>query len=238
MLNHQQNKFTMAKNAAAFLSENEAITSAIPELQNHHTALRAKCDEIEAKDTERITIRKGKYLNKVSEKSEAINKALGISGAVFAFARKTRNVELAERSFIFRSDLQKMRDTELASKLRFIKELAEENLQSLEPYGITVQKMNGFTQKTEMFERAIEDSGSSFAVRKGNLKTIRDLFTELNAILVSTDKLADSFLEEYPDFVNNYRIIRRIKKFGLRHRKVPVTQAIQSDETPDMQKSS
>jgi len=89
-----------------------------------------------------------------------------------------------------------------------------------------------------MFEKAIEDSGSSFAVRKGNLKTIRDLFTELNAILVSTDKLADSFLEEYPDFVNNYRIIRRIKKFGVRHRKVPVTQTIQSDETPDTQTSS
>ncbi|MBL0107441.1 MAG: hypothetical protein IPP52_09185 [Ignavibacteria bacterium] len=45
--------------------------------------------------------------------------------------------------------------------------------------------MNGFTQKTEMFEKAIEDSGSSFAVRKGNLKTIRELFTEVNAILVS-----------------------------------------------------
>lgn len=228
----------MAKNAAAYLSENEAITSAIPELQNHHTALMAKCDEIEAKDTERISIRIGKYLNKVNEKREAINKALGISGAVFAYAVKTRNVELAERSLIFRSDLQKMRDTELTAKLRFIKELAEDNLQNLEPYGITIQKMNGFTHKIEMFEKAIENSGSSFAVRKGSLKTIRDLFTELNSILVSTDKLADSFLEEYPEFVNNYRIIRRIKKFGVRHRKVPVTQTIQSDETSGAQTSS
>ncbi|MBL0107440.1 MAG: hypothetical protein IPP52_09180 [Ignavibacteria bacterium] len=123
----------MAKNAAAFLSENEAITSAIPELQNHHTALKAKCDEIETKDTERITIRKGKYLNKVSEKSEANKQGARNKRSGICLCKESKNVELAERSLIFRSDLQNMRDTELAAKLRFIKELAEENLQSLEP---------------------------------------------------------------------------------------------------------
>lgn len=97
--------------------------------------------------------------------------------------------------------------------------------------------MNGFTQKTEMADKAIEDSGSSFAVRKGNLKTISDLFTELNAILFRQTNSRTAFLKSILT-VNNYRIIRRIKKFGVRHRKVPVTQTIQSDATPDKQTSS
>lgn len=68
-------------------------------------------------------------------------------------------------------------------------------------------------------KKAVEDSGSSFAVKKGNLKAIRELFKETDSILTAIDKLTDSFLEEYPGFVNNYRILRRIKNFGIRHRK-------------------
>ena len=238
MLKHQQNKFTMAKNAAAFLGENEQIISAIPELNSHLTILRTKCNEIENKDTERITIRQGMYLNKQSEKNKSINAALGISGAVYAYAKKTKDIELSEKSYIIRSDLMYMRDTELTAKLRFINELASENLQSLEPYGITEQKLNTFTTKIETYEKAVSDSGESFAVRKGSLKTIKDLFGELNEILTATDKLTDSFIEEYPEFVNNYRILRRIKKFGVRYRKVPVGQSLQPDPTPGIQTTS
>ena len=73
MLKRQLNKFAMVKNTVAFLSEYEEIISFIPELQNYHSELRAKCDEIESKDTERIVIRQGRFLNKMTERNEEIN---------------------------------------------------------------------------------------------------------------------------------------------------------------------
>lgn len=233
MLKRQLNKFAMVKNTSAFLSEYEEIISVIPELQNYHSELRAKCEEIESKDTERIVIRQGRFLNKMTERNEAINKALGISGAVFAYARKIKDIELERRSYILRSELNNMRDMELASKLKYIKELAEGNMQLLNSFGVDARKMNSYIRKIALYEKAVEDSASSFAVKKGNLKVIRELFKETDSILTAIDKLTDSFLEEYPGFVNNYRILRRIKNFGIRHRKVPVTQTIQSDSTPD-----
>ena len=165
MLKRQLNKFAMVKNTVAFLSEYEEIISFIPELQNYHSELRAKCDEIESKDTERIVIRQGRFLNKMTERNEAINKALGISGAVFAYARKIKDIELEGRSYILRSELNNMRDTELASKLKFIKELAEENMQPLNSFGVDAQKMNSYIRKIALYEKAVEDSGSSFAVK-------------------------------------------------------------------------
>ena len=228
MLKRQLNKFAMVKNTVAFLSEYEEIISVIPELQIYHSELRSKCDEIESKDTERIVIRQGRFLNKMTERNEAINKALGISGAVFAYARKIKDIELEGRSYILRSELNNMRDTELASKLKYIKVLAEENMQPLNSFGVDAQKMNSYIRKIALYEKAVEDSGSSFAVKKGNLKVISELFKETDSILTAIDKLTDSFLEEYPGFVNNYRILRRIKNFGIRHRNAASKQLIRT----------
>lgn len=227
MYKNQINKFTMAINAAAFLGENEELISSLPELQNHISMLNAKCNEIEMKDTERATIRKGMRDSKLNAKYKAINKALGVSGAVYAYAMKNQNIELAEKSRIYKTNLEFMRDAELSAKLRFIKELAYEYIQDLGPFGISNEKLNQYDEVIRCFEKAISDSGSSIAIKKGNLNSIKVLFRELNDIFTATDKLVDSFLDVNPDFVNNYKIIRRIKKFGLRHRKEPQLQNLQ-----------
>lgn len=218
MIKSQENKFTMAKAVSSYLGENEHVTSGIPELIQHLNSLNIKFSEIEAKDTEHKTFRKGKLNVKYYEKSEAIKKAMGVSGAVNAYAVKNGLIELETNSKITKSSLESMRDAELVGRLRFILELASENLQYLEPYGITQAKFEAYSRIIDKYEFSVGQSESSKAVQKGAKKTLRQLFDELDKLLFSIDRLANGLLESNPEFVRNYRLTRKIYNPGTRHR--------------------
>ena len=225
MIKVQENKFTMAKGIINYLSENQQIISSIPELIQNLNQLNQKSDEIESKDTERKTIRKGKLNVKYSDKSKVTVKAFGVMGALNAYAVKSGLVELKNHTMLNRSALEKMRDTELIGRLNFIRELAQENLQALEGFGITQDKFEAFSQSVDKYENSVGQSESSKAIQKGAKKTLEELFRELDLLLSSTDRLTDGLMEENPEFVRNYRLARKIYNPGMRHRIMQNTSA-------------
>ena len=225
MIKIQENKFTMAKGIINYLSENRQIISSIPELIQNLNQLNQKSDEIESKDTERKTIRKGKLNVKYSDKERVIVKTLGIAGALNAYSIKAELIELKKNSFTTRTSLSYMRDTELIGRLNFIRELAQENLQALEGFGITQDKFEAFSQSVDKYENSVGQSESSRAIQKGARKTLEELFRELDILLTSTDRLTDGLMEENPEFVRNYRLARKIYNPGMRHRIMQNTSA-------------
>lgn len=232
MIKSQLNKFTMAKAISTFLGENTEINGSIPELTEHLNSLNLKFGEIEDKDNEHKTVRKGKHDLKNSGKEIAIKKALGISGALNAYASKSGLIELRNKTQDTRSSLKEMRDTELLVRLKFIKDLAAEHLSSLETFGVTQAKYDSYLAVIRKYEESLGQTESSRAVQKGAKKTRAQLFRELDNLLYSIDRLIDGHLEDHPEFVRNYRMARKIFSPGIRHKQQ--NRAVANANIPDV----
>lgn len=220
MLKIQENKYNMARAVSTFLGENLETACSIPQLRKLYNLLNLKFNEIELKDNEHKTVRKGKHVLKRHLREDAIKKTLGISGAVNVFASVNGMIELRDNSKDKRRTFNKMRDMELLLRMKFIKEMAGEILPSLEEFGITQNKYEAFLIITDLYEESLGQTESSRAVQKGAKKTRVQLFKELDSILYSIDRLVDGLLEDNPGFVSNYRLTRRIFSPGVRHRQL------------------
>lgn len=227
----QENKFNMLKTVETFLDDNQETVNIISELANHQQQFKSVCEQLSLKDEVKRTVRIGKSTRKYSEKGYIIRKALAVSGALYAYAKKTNNIELAQNADINLTNLQRRRDTELTGVLYTIKELAEQNLPALEAFGITTEKFNIFKEKILIYETAVGQSGVSSVLRSGAVREITELFREADELLTNIDKLVTGLAEEHHDFVKNYFVARSIKNLGIRYKKDNIAQSQPAPET-------
>jgi hypothetical protein len=225
MLKSQQNKLIMYEAVHSYLKENEIAFSELEELVNGMNELKTKKDEIHAKEDQRMNSTKGKQDLKSETRKTAVTAGNSIAGALFAFAKKSKNVTLANKSNISITGLSSMRDLELVIFLNSLRELTRVNLQSLSPFGITEQKYAEYEQKINDYFEALTTSESSRAVRSSASKSLATLIKETDDVLKSIDKLVESFRDENKQFYNGYRSSRSIRDLGMRHKKLPESNA-------------
>jgi len=219
MLKTQENKFTMIESVFSFLEDNQAVFAHIDEIVEHKDALKSKRDEISNKEDERMNVKKGKRESKVTTRNQVSQLAAAVSGAVYAFAKKTNNIELREKSDLTLNDLLKIRDSELPITLNAIKDMAAENVNSLSGYGVTAATLSELEIRILKYSAAFGSKESSGATKKGAVKSLKLLFDEAISIIESIDKLSQRFREENTQFYNSYRASRMIKNMGVRHLK-------------------
>lgn len=232
MKKREANIFAMMKNTETLLNENINKFSGVTEITELLNSFKNVISRIVTKEELKRMVLAGKTLRKLSEKNEAIRKAMAISGALYAYAVKTKNIELTETADIYRSDFKKLRDNELPGVLETLKDITQEHLRELEHYGVTAETYNSFSEKINLYKKALSQREAGNTTRSGAVVSLKELFREAGDILVTIDRLVNGLDEEYPEFVREYTIARAVKNLGVRHK---ATDTAKENKTPDNQ---
>ncbi|MEZ4691322.1 MAG: hypothetical protein R3A12_14635 [Ignavibacteria bacterium] len=154
-----------------------------------------------------------------------INEALAVSGAIYAYAKKSGNITLMESMNFTRTKLGRFRDTGLVIELNSIKEKAIEYSEPISRYGITGEKITQFDDNITAYDNALSAKAAGGPTRSGASKSLVTLFNDAGSILDSIDKLMENYLVTETGFYEGYKAARVIKDLGLRHKADPDMQA-------------
>ena len=218
MLKRHENKIAMLDGVHAFINENENILASNSGLVLVNRDFGNKIEEIRNLENTRLNVFKGKTISKNKFRIEMINLGFDFASKLFDYGKKSGNQELVSQSDFNRSEVEKSRDTELINRLQNISENVELYLESLLPYGITLESSNEFRNKVQAFKEVLDNKATSQAVKISARKTISVLFREADVILKTLDKMAESFQLTEIRFYNGYKAARSIKDLGKRYR--------------------
>ena len=215
----QKNHLTMNKVTESFLKEKETKYKDLEALKDLRSELKLKNDEIETKDDERENISKGTVSEKTAAKDAAAETAVAIAGRLYAYAKKTNNITLMEKTDVTRTKLLSLRNIEFPIVVKSIKELAEANLSDLSRYGITAEKIAVLGKRLSGFLSASENKDTSGASKSGTYVSLTQLFRESDDIIDSIDKLMEEYNETDLEFYSGYKAARVIRDAGTKHGK-------------------
>lgn len=218
MLKKHENKLTMYDGVHTFLKDNEDLFAGSAEMTNLVNLLKIKRDEINSKEDERMNSTIGKTSKKQDTKDKVISMTLTMAGILFAYAKKTNDIELKEKTNLTNSKLSAMRDLELLIICEFIRDNVMLNQTALVIYDVTPAKTDEFVRRIAEYSAAVGAREVSTAVKSSASKSLDSLFNEENEILKSIDKLMEGFRESESQFYNGYKNLRRVKNLGVRHK--------------------
>jgi hypothetical protein len=223
MLKKQLNRFAMFEAVHTYLKENESAFAGTAELTEAMNKLKNMVYSIIELDDMKTNVTKGTTSLKRETQEEAVSAATALAGALYAFAKKSKNVTLADKTSVTFSTLNNMRDIEFVLFLNSIRELAINNLQQLANFGITEEKFEEYKLKFARYYEALNARESSRATRISASRVIAEQFRETDELLKSLDRLVEAFRKENKQFFNGYIAVRNVHDLGSRHRKLPDT---------------
>jgi hypothetical protein len=221
MLRAQQNRLAMFEAVYSYLKENESAFAETNEFVESMNMLRAKINGIFELEDKRSNISKGRTNLKNETRTAAVTAGTALAGAIFALAKKTKNITLADKSNKSFSGLDNMRDIELVLSLNSIKDLATENLEALSGFGVTSEKFLEYKEMFNEYFEALNARESSRAIKVSAARGVATLFKETEELLKSIDKLVEAYRVENKQFFNGYKPSRSIKDLGARRKKTP-----------------
>ena len=218
MIKRHENKITMLDAVHAYLSEHDNIIESNSGIAMIKEELGRKITEIRIREVLRENVNKGKTKAKHNYRNEIIRIGLSIASKLYDYGKKSGNAELLTQSDFARSDLSRIRDSELINLLHNVSENTEIYLESLSSYGITREKADEFISKMNAYRNSLENQLASKAIRISAKKSLVVLFNEADMILTSLDKMVEEFHRTDVQFYNGYKSARSIKNLGIRHR--------------------
>ena len=218
MIKRHENKISMLEGVNAYITEHEYITSDNAGILIVNEDLGRKIEEIKNSEVVRTTVFKGKTIAKNINRGDVINLGFEFASKLFDYGVRSGNAELKSQSDFNRSEMDKMRDTELLVKLQIIADNLDQNINALSSYGITREKADHFKQKTDEFRNIFESKLTSQAIKSSARKTVSVLFREADLILKSLDMMVEAYQKTNKQFYNGYKFARSIKNLGKRYR--------------------
>jgi hypothetical protein len=222
-----ENKMSMLKTILSLLQINESIWSdsaplaaAIAELAD----LIAQIEEIQQLTGEDNS---GLSNSKRLEKDALIKQVFELASIIFAMATRNKDQVLLAKVDFPISELQHLRESELATRCRNITELGRSNLPQIITFGITEEKLNTLDEQIAHYKLSIPArriSVSELKAANKKLKELLKLATDLASDQI--DRMLVQFGSSNPDFYNAYLNARKVVDYGIRHEKqeVPETQ--------------
>ena len=222
MIKRQKNKLSMYGTVRTYAEDNSSVYSDNEEFVSHVSLLNLTLDEIGLKEDVRKKATSGKTKAKKVTRAFVSKQALGVSGAIYAFAKKTGDQTLMAKTDIKKSKLKKLRDTELMIELNSIKVKGMELSSEIAKFGIAASKLDAYLRNIEIYSKAIGASSTGGAVKKGAFKTLKTLFEEADSFIDSMDRMVENYSDSHAEFYAGYKAARKIKDLGIRHDEVVV----------------
>mgnify|MGYP001031277974 CR=1 FL=1 len=213
-----ENKYTMYRAVETLLDDNAAKTASIPIFATRLTEFKDVLLQIVDKEDNRNTATLGMTADKRAKRSAMIEDAAVLAAKIRTLGFDTKDERLIQMGDFKRSDLDKMRDTQLLPTVLGIKNEADANSASLVPYGVTPVIITDLDSKMTDYNAALGSKESSFSVKGAAYTALLGLFDSADDILKNKlDNLMEGFKTSDNEFYNQYKIAREIHDLGVRH---------------------
>ena len=207
----QTNQFRMFTNTRATLDANSLLWSGIPVMVTSKNELDEVYQRIEEVNEKTVVRSKSVTADKAMVLNNLIEKVLVLSGVMQAYAAFTDNTVLADKVKLVKSDITKVKETDVEAIITPVLTEARKEIDNLTDYGIS-----------EALITEAETSLDDYKVLIGQPRTIRnkafaamnlldELFDAANAIIKNKlDKLMIRFKYTHTEFYSEYERARTI----------------------------
>ncbi|MBI5214916.1 MAG: hypothetical protein HY960_04130 [Ignavibacteriae bacterium] len=216
------NKVTMYSVVHQLLVDNPTITALIKAFANAIILLGENILLLGGKEQERTSAAKGKSAVKENVEATLKDTVISISSAIFSYAADIKDAELKVKSKVTKTALDKIRDNDLITLAKNIRELAITHSVALADYDITAQDITDFDSLINSYGTAKVNIGTGISQRKSVGQTQKEIITETDALLKERlDKYVERLKKKHPDFYRQYKAARVIRDIGGTGPKTP-----------------
>jgi hypothetical protein len=215
----QEAELNMQRGIEQHIDASTTIIAAVPAFPTAFNKLKGFNAQIVAGVGGQEATRTGFAKDKQTAESALIDTTLKTAKPLRAFASETGNNTLRDEIDIEFSDLNRLRDDQLAPRCQIIHDRASANLEALKDYGITAAKLQDLQNKIDAFAAQVPKPRAARADRSVKTVNLKELFRESRKVLTIMDDLIENFADDHPDFVKTYKNLREIDKPPSRPRK-------------------
>ena len=194
------------------LDTNTTIIAAVPAFVTAFNLSKGISAQIVATIGGQEAVRTGITEDKQVSKDQLIDAALRIAKPTRAYASVIGDNTLRDEVDYSRSELNRLREDQLAPRCQIIYDRAFANKDALKDYGVTDVKLTALLDAINAFSADVPKPRAARADRPVKTANLRDLFRQNNQVLDRMDDLIDNFADDPPDFVATYKQLRKIDK--------------------------
>jgi len=213
-----ENRLTMFRAVETLLDNNTAKTAGITVFATRLAEFKDLITQIVDKEENRTNATKGMTADKQAKRDDMVEDAAVLAAKLKALGSDTNDDRLKQIGDIKRTDLAKMRDTQLLATIQGLVNTADSAAAGLAGYGVTAAMIAGLSTKMTTYNTALGSKEGSFSVKGAALTALNNLFDSANDILVNKlDNLMEGFKKDDNEFYNQYKAAREIRDLGVRH---------------------
>ncbi|TLX70448.1 hypothetical protein E9993_22285 [Labilibacter sediminis] len=210
MNKNQSNIYRMFLSTQSYLDNNNGIWNGIPRLVTYKNDL----DEVISRIHEKIQETKldvGVTQKKDNLKDVIANKGSMLAGVIHVFALEQGNIDLANSVKLTRSDINRLKETDVYPTVKNVTSKASEHIEPLGEFGLTQELVTEVQTSIEDFNALIGKPRTILSQKYATLGSIEDLFTEGNQILKpKMDNMMTIFRDNEAEFYSGYLSARTI----------------------------
>jgi len=220
MLKRLENKLVMYHSVQSHLERNKSVWTSVPAMATTISDFELLLAEI--KNYRKLTSenKKGITQQKATQQALIIEHAYELSSVLYAMAIKKNDAILAAKVDFTETDLLKKRDDNLVTTCRNIVEFASEHLDELNDYRVTGDELIALKEEINRFAENLTTGRVSVSEQKAANENMKVVFLQVDALLKKQlDRIMVRYRKTEPDFYANYKNLRRIVNYGVRHEK-------------------
>lgn len=217
MTDPQENKLSMYMSVQTVVNKNNTVWSGLPAFVTAFGEFEGVIQSIQDTRLVQEGDITGVPKDKAQAKEAAIQKALEVSTAVYAYAAKNNNNTLKAKVDYAPSELRRSRDTVLLDRLQVIHDEANNILGDLGDYGIDASDLTDLQALNDAYETLVQEPRAALTNQSEATAALVGLFKQGDALLnEQLDKLMEQFKEDDRKFYRQYFNTRIIIDLGRR----------------------
>ncbi len=218
MTDPQENKLSMYISVQTVVKKHNTVWSGLPAYVTAFGEFEGVIQSIQDTRLVQEGDISGVPKDKAQAKEAAIQKAIEVASAVYAYAAKNNNNTLKGKVNYSVSELRKSRDTVLIDRLQVIHNEANNIVGSLGDYGIDAADLTALQGLIDAYENLVEEPRGAITNRSEATAALPGLFDQGDGLLnEQLDKLMEQFKQNNPKFYVRYFNTRLIIDLGVRH---------------------
>ena len=214
---NQESKFSMYLGELAFLNQNTAITTTLPNCNVYVASFAGNITQIQNVRQIQEADKSGVTLNKNMLKADLVAKAADIARRIVAYATVVNNQKLLSEVNYSESDLGRSPDTILHDRCKLIWDRGNTNVANLANYGVTAALLTVLQTAITAFDAALPQPGNERSSKKQATEQLAELFASTDKILEKIDALVEMVKTSQPVFYQTYFNNRKLVETGTHY---------------------
>jgi hypothetical protein len=210
MTTKQRIKLRMYLAVRNFVSQNEAISKAIPKFSDSYATLQSAINDIQLIGEIQGVDKSGVAIDKNKLKNNLIAIAVKNSRKISALAKFNNNDTLLKEVRFNESDLIRIQEVTLKDNCQTIYDRCEANIQNLAEHGITAETQKVFLDAITAFNNALETPRTKIGEKKKATEKLAILFDTAEKAIELMDYAVGIVKDDQVDFFNAYKTNRKL----------------------------